>query len=135
MARHPRSGVENRDSVYFVPTTNKGRKFYGVLSDNSLYLCWHSSVKADRKVGFMKTVNLGDKYTHRLTLRLSDSQMEFLDKVCKLFDVSPSEYIRMTLNASMVSTSESLNAMVAGKALEKVGMSNENVEANINDKL
>jgi len=83
----------------------------------------------------MKTVNLGDKYTHRLTLRLTDGQMDYLGKVATLLGTTPSEYIRMTINAAMISTTKSLNSMVQGEALGKVGMSNEDVEANINDKL
>lgn len=83
----------------------------------------------------MKKVNLGDKYTHRLTLRLTDGQMDFLAKVSEILGVTPSDYIRMSLNAGMVSTSASIDSLVNGKALEKVGMSNENIKADINSKL
>jgi len=83
----------------------------------------------------MNKVNLGDKYTHRLSLRLTDGQMDFLTKVSGLLGVSPSDYIRMTLNAGMVSTSASIDKLVNGNALEKVGMSNENIKTDINNQL
>lgn len=63
----------------------------------------------------MKTVNYGNNYNHRLSLRLSDVQMDFILEVSKELGVSPSEYIRMLLNT------------VASK---KVGTHSENVKAN-----
>lgn len=90
-----------------------------------------------------KTVNLGDPYTRRLTLRLSDQQMEFLGKMSDILGVSPSEYIRMTIQMSMVSMSKSLDNMLSGDIVGKiqqiqesgVSTSNENVKTDINDKL
>ena len=83
----------------------------------------------------MKTVNLGDKYTHRLTLRLTDGQMDYLGKVSTLLGTTPSEYLRMTINACMISTNKNLETMMNGEALGKVGMSNENIKTDINNQL
>lgn len=77
----------------------------------------------------MKTVNLGDPFTHRLTLRFTDKQFEFLTQVSTLMGITPSDYIRMTVNTSMVSMSKSLDTMMKGE----VGMSHENVEARKHD--
>lgn len=44
-----------------------------------------------------KTVNLGDKYTHRVTLRLNDSQFQYIIRSAEMMDVSPSEYMRSIL--------------------------------------
>lgn len=52
----------------------------------------------------MKTVNMGSKYTHRVTLRLTDEQYNFLIKVSELLGVSPSDYLRMVVNSGMVQT-------------------------------
>lgn len=70
----------------------------------------------------MKTVNYGDKYTKRLTLRISERQLEWLVKVSDVFGVSPSDYLRMVINTSMVSTQKSVDTMLSGM----VGMPNTN---------
>lgn len=44
-----------------------------------------------------KTVNLGDKYTHRVTLRLNDSQFQYIIRSAEKMGVSPSEYMRSVL--------------------------------------
>ena len=49
-----------------------------------------------------KTTNLGDKYTHRVTLRLTDDQYNWLIEVSKVLGVTPSEYMRMSVNSGMV---------------------------------
>ena len=77
-----------------------------------------------------KTTNLGDPYTHRLTLRLSDKQMDFLRSVSDIMGVSPSEYLRMTINAAAVSMSKKIDLMKKGE----VGMY-EDVKTDSNDKL
>lgn len=77
-----------------------------------------------------KTTNYGDPYTHRLTLRLSDKQFDFLRDVSDIMGCSPSEYIRMTLNAAAVSMAKTVNQMKNGE----VGM-HENVETDKHDKL
>lgn len=77
----------------------------------------------------MNKVNLGDPYTHRITLRLTDKQFEFLTKVSTMMGCTPSDYLRMSVNSTMVATSKSLEKIMKGE----VGMSNENVETDIND--
>lgn len=49
-----------------------------------------------------KITNLGDKYTHRVTLRLTDDQYNWLIEVSKILGVTPSEYMRMSVNSGMV---------------------------------
>ena len=50
-----------------------------------------------------KTVNYGDAYTHRITLRVTDAQMQYLVTMAEMLGVSPSEYVRMTINMGAVS--------------------------------
>ena len=83
----------------------------------------------------MNKVNLGDKFTHRITLRLNDAQHEFLLKVSDLLGVTPSDYLRMVVNTGMVSTKVDLDWMTQGKTLEGMVGMNENVKADIYDKL
>lgn len=71
-------------------------------------------------------VNYGDKYTHRVTLRLSDNQLDFLVRISKIMDVSPSDYLRMVINSAMVGSVKKLEQLENGM----VGMENENVETN-----
>lgn len=72
-----------------------------------------------------KTVNLGDPYTHRITLRLTDKQFDYLTKVSTIMGTSPSDYLRMSVNCGMVSMSNVIDTMASGK----VGLSDENDEA------
>lgn len=67
----------------------------------------------------MNKVNLGEKYTHRMTLRLNDVQYEFLLKISRIMDVTPSDYLRMIVNSMYVSTSKNIDDIVDGKILEK----------------
>ena len=53
-----------------------------------------------------KTVNMGDKYTHRITLRLNDNQYNWLIEESKFLDISPSDYIRMAVNSGMMIQNE-----------------------------
>lgn len=57
---------------------------------------------------------------HRITLRLNDEQMEFVLKDAQMFGVSPSEYIRMILNASIALYQEGMK-----KAKEALGREND----------
>lgn len=77
----------------------------------------------------MKTVNLGDKYTHRVTLRLSDEQYEFLIKASQILGVSPSDYLRMIINTGAVSMHGTVDNLLTGNVGMK-GMvgTNENVK-------
>lgn len=82
----------------------------------------------------MNKVNLGDKYTHRITLRLNQQQYDFLIQVSELLGVSPSDYLRMTVNTGMVSFKKDLNVLTNGNGLQLVegvvGTENEDVKAN-----
>lgn len=83
----------------------------------------------------MNTVNYGDKYEKRLTLRLTETQYGYLVKASTLLGVTPSEYLRMTINAAAVSTGKSIDSLLAGEAFNMGGTSNENVKTNIDNKL
>lgn len=88
----------------------------------------------------MNKVNLGANYTHRITLRLNDEQYNFLLKVATLLGVSPSDYVRMSINTGMIGMGNSLDQFTSGTyvadQLEKgieVGTTNENVKTDSND--
>lgn len=80
-----------------------------------------------------KTTNLGDKYTHRVTLRLNEEQYEFLIKVSSILGVSPSDYLRMTVNSGMVATKNGLDELSNGNILKGMVGTNENVKTNSDD--
>jgi hypothetical protein len=61
-----------------------------------------------------------------MTLRLNDEQYEFILECSKLLGVSPSDYIRMSVNAGMVSIKE------LQKKEGEVG-TNENVKTDSNN--
>lgn len=61
----------------------------------------------------------------RITLRLTDDQFNFVKDGADTLDVSPSDFLRMVINATMVTTK---NAM---KKVEDLGR--ENDKADIND--
>lgn len=42
--------------------------------------------------------------SNRITLRLNDAQFEFVTSQADALDVSPSDFLRMVINVSMVST-------------------------------
>lgn len=71
-----------------------------------------------------KTVNYGTPYNHRLSLRLNDKQYEFVLECARLLGVSPSDYIRMSINSGMVVLED-----VQKKKEEEAGTHNENVKA------
>lgn len=87
----------------------------------------------ERKGKNMKTVNMGSKYTHRVTLRLNDEQYEFLIKVSELLGVSPSDYIRMVVNSGMISTQGQVDQAYQGKNMKGMVGTNENVKTDSND--
>jgi uncharacterized protein (DUF1778 family) len=51
-------------------------------------------------------------YTHdkknRITLRLNDKQFAFVKESAELVDVSPSDFLRMVINATMVASTAAL---------------------------
>lgn len=81
----------------------------------------------------MNKVNLGDKYTHRVTLRLSDDQYAFIIKVSEILGVSPSDYLRMTINTGMVATRSNIDEIAQGNSLKGMVGTNENVKTDSND--
>lgn len=81
----------------------------------------------------MNKVNLGDKYTHRVTLRLSDDQYDFIIKVSEILGVSPSDYLRMTINTGMVATRSNIDEIAKGNSLKGMVGTNENVKTDSND--
>lgn len=74
----------------------------------------------------MKVVNLGDPYTKRLTLRLTDIQYKHVVRMAEDLDTSPSDYIRYLIMQSAVRYDRDL-------VLGTGGTSDENVEAGSND--
>lgn len=81
----------------------------------------------------MNKVNMGDKYTHRITLRLNDSQYEFLIKVSDMLGVTPSDYLRMVVNTGMVATKKDIECLSSGNTMKGMVGMNENVKTNSND--
>ena len=68
-----------------------------------------------------------DKST-RITLRLNDDQFEFVKAQADLLGVSPSEFLRMVVNASLATS----KGLVKRIKIEE-GTGRENDEADIND--
>lgn len=81
----------------------------------------------------MKTVNMGDKYTHRITLRLNDEQFEFVTSVSELLGVSPSDYVRMCINTGLVTQKKGM--LINTVVTEEEAGTHEDVKADCNDKL
>lgn len=81
----------------------------------------------------MKTVNLGDKYVHRVTLRLNEGQYDFLIKISTILGVSPSDYLRMSINSGMVATKNGLDDLSNGNLLKGMVGTHENVKTNSDD--
>lgn len=74
-----------------------------------------------------RATKLNSKYDHRVTVRLSEKQFNWLIGVAEMMDCSPSDYIRMSLNTAM-----SLNFKLDEENSLKGGKvgTNENVKAN-----
>lgn len=66
---------------------------------------------------------------HRITVRLNDNQFEFVKRSADLVDVSPSDFLRMVINAAM-STTPDLEAAISKKV---GGPGRENDKTNSND--
>ena len=58
-------------------------------------------------------MNIKDK-TNRITLRLNDKQFNFVKASADVLGVSPSEFLRMVINSTMVMTDERLQKNVGG---------------------
>ena len=74
-------------------------------------------------------VNYGADYTHRVTLRLNEEQFQHLVEMSDMLGVTPSEYLRMGLNASLYASKKLDNKLKEGST------SNENVKTNIYNQL
>lgn len=68
--------------------------------------------------------------SNRITLRLNDEQFEFVKAQADLLGVSPSEFLRMVVNASLA-TSKGLAKKI--DEMKVGGAGRENDKANIND--
>jgi uncharacterized protein (DUF1778 family) len=70
--------------------------------------------------------------SNRITLRLNDEQFEFVKAQADTLGVSPSEFLRMVVNASLA-TSKKVTEKVTEKLNERLGQGRENDKADIND--
>ena len=70
-------------------------------------------------------MNIKDK-TNRITLRLNDKQFNFVKASSDVLGVSPSEFLRMVINSTMVLTDEKVQKNVGG-------LGRENDKTNSND--
>lgn len=53
----------------------------------------------------MNRKNLGEKYTRRITLRLTEEQFQTVVKLADILGVLPAEFLRMTVNTYVHATS------------------------------
>lgn len=65
---------------------------------------------------------------NRITLRLNDEQFDFVKKNADFLGVSPSEFLRMVINASMATTKTAVNAI--NKIGEGLGRANDKTDIN-----
>lgn len=65
--------------------------------------------------------------SNRITLRLNDEQFEFVKGNADVLGVSPSEFLRMVVNASMATTKKVIENVEGGL------IGRENDKANINN--
>lgn len=80
--------------------------------------------------------NMGAKLNHRVTLRLNEEQYNFIIECSRLLGVSPSDYVRMTINSGMIALkNKNLSINVTDMISEKEVGTNENVKTDSNDKL
>ena len=80
-------------------------------------------------------MNMGSKLDHRVTLRLNNDQYEFLLKVSELLGVSPSDYLRMSINSGMIASRSTLSDFISSSESKGVVGTNENVKTNSDYKL
>lgn len=81
--------------------------------------------KEREDIKMSKTVNMGDKYEKRITLRLNEKQYKFLIDVSEVLGVSPSDYLRMVVNSGMVNYGDKFQKAEVG--------THENVKTNIDN--
>ena len=63
--------------------------------------------------------------SNRITLRLNDEQFDFVKQNADFIGVSPSEFLRMVVNASMATTKSAIQKIEAGS-----GLSNDKINSN-----
>lgn len=63
--------------------------------------------------------------SNRITLRLNDEQFEFVKQNADILGVSPSEFLRMVVNASMATTKQAYR-----KIEEGLGRENDKTDSN-----
>ena len=122
----------------FAPTTNKGQKIDGTLSDKLLVFIIKNAYNDILNIFFKEGgtfMNMGSKLDHRVTLRLNNDQYEFLLKVSELLGVSPSDYLRMSINSGMIASRSTLSDFISSSESKGVVGTNENVKTNSDYKL
>ena len=62
-------------------------------------------------------MNIKDK-TNRITLRLNDKQFNFVKASADVLGVSPSEFLRMVINSTMVMTDGKMQKNIGGLGRE-----------------
>lgn len=62
---------------------------------------------------------------NRITLRLNDEQFDFVKENADILGVSPSEFLRMVINASIATTKTALK-----KVKEGLGRANDKTDSN-----
>ena len=65
--------------------------------------------------------------SNRITLRLNDEQFEFVKQNDDFLGVSPSEFLRMVVNASMATTKTAVSKIEEG--LEGLGRANDKTDS------
>lgn len=65
--------------------------------------------------------------SNRITLRLNDEQFEFVKQNADFLGVSPSEFLRMVVNASMATTKTALGK-IEQKFQEGLGRANDKTD-------
>lgn len=66
--------------------------------------------------------------SNRITLRLNDEQFAFVKANADLLGVSPSEFLRMVVNASMAASRQASNRI--REELEGIGRANDETSGN-----
>lgn len=66
--------------------------------------------------------------SHRITLRLNEEQFSFVKDQSDMLDVSPSDFLRMVINASLATSKK-----VSQKFNERIGSGRENDETNLDN--
>lgn len=69
----------------------------------------------------------------RITLRLNEEQFDFVRVQAEILDVSPSEFLRMVVNAALVATKMAKVRADAEQHKESEGNGRENDKADINN--